>query len=580
MTAKRPKNRVLQALRGERTLTRPVLENILVGTLTGALVGVLLKGYLGKLENLNIEWTLFLLIGLLIGLFSGFARAKKEKLEIYGEKLTEKIRESEKKLVKTEERYKSLFERANDVIFALDTESRFIEMNSKFEEILGYKREEWKGRSFYDLISSNCRDEAFKFYWETLKGGTPRFELEAIRADGQVVSLALANSPVRDSEGEIIGVMGIARDISESKKIEELQNKFISHVSHELRTPLAAMKEFVSLLIDGIPGRLNNKQKEYLNRIHSNIDRLTPIIENLLLVSQVDEEKITLERKLINVKELILQVRDDFKGAAEKNSLQFEISVADQLPNIYADPDKVIQVLTNLVGNALKFTPEGGWIRIGAGDSIDEVKIWVQDNGIGIAPQDQEMIFDRFQQIRSDHPFGRHGSGLGLAISREIIRLHRGRIWVESRRGQGSKFIFCLPKTMAPNILLVDDDPDLLEMFKDFLEPHHYRVSTAYNGEEAVTKAIREIPDLIILDIIMPRMNGYEVIGRLKENKETCNIPIIILTGYGLDQERLDRLGTRALPAMYKPVTMNEFLKTVSLTLEKSLKTSVVRRRS
>lgn len=544
-----------------------VLENILVGTIMGILVGVMLRGYLRNLENLNLDWVIFVLIGLIIGIFSGFERQRKATLEKSEKELEEEVRESSKELYQSEERFKDLFERANDIIFTLDTESRFVEINSEFEDILGYRREEWKGRSFYDLIVGNCRDEAIKYYWETLKGGTPRFELDAIHIQGHTVSLALANSPVRDPEGEIIGVMGIARDISESKKLEELQNRFISHVSHELRTPLTAMREFASLLIDGIPGKLTGEQKHYLERVAANIDRLARIIDNLLIISKTEEGKITLEKKLIDIKELILRVAEDFWVPAEKKTLRLETSLPPVLPEVYADPDKITQVLTNLVGNALKFTPQGGEVEIGTREKGDELEVWVRDNGIGIDPGDQEKIFDRFQQIRSEHQTGNKGVGLGLAISREMVRLHRGRMWVESAPGKGSIFYFRLPRARAPKILLVDDDPDLVEMYKDFLEPQHYRVYAAYNGEEALMQAVKELPDLIILDIVMPKMNGYEVIGRLKENRDTCEIPVIVLTGYGLDQERLNYLGSRALPALYKPVNMKEFLQAVNEVL-------------
>lgn len=560
--------------RQERGLTRPVLENILVGTLMGTLVAIFLRTYLDRLQALNLDWTLlFIIFGLLLGLFSGFEREKKEQLENIGKKLSKEIKNSEDQLIQTEIRFENLIECANDVIFTLDTENRFVEINTKFEEVFGYERRNWEGRSFYDLIVSNQKDDAIKFYWETLKGGRPRFELDAIREDGQVISLAMASAPINDSEGEVVGAMIIARDISESKKIEELQNKFISHVSHELRTPLTAMREFVSLLLDGIPGIINGEQKDYLGRIEFNIDRLTRIIENLLFLSKADEERITPDKRFIDIKDLILQVKEDFKVAAGRKSLQLGVSIPENLPHVYADPDKIIQVITNLVGNSLKFTPPGGMIKIGAQGKKDELEIWVQDTGVGIAPEDQEKIFDRFQQIRQGHKFGRKGTGLGLAISREIVRLHRGEIRVESKLGAGSRFIFTMPWALAPKILLVDDDPDLVEMYKDFLEPQQCRIITAVNGEEAVQKAGEEIPDLMILDIVMPKMNGYEVIGRLKENKLTCHIPIIILTGYGLDRQRLDDLSSRAVPALHKPVSMKEFLNAVSKVLGTKSKT-------
>ena len=541
----------------------------MVGSFMGALVGLGLKGYLKYLSNLNLDWVIFLLVGLMIGLFSGFARQSQRKFKVYGRELTDTLRKSEKKLITTEERYKNLLDQANDMIFLLDEKSRFVEMNGKFEDILGYNREDWIGRLLYDLISSNDRDEAIKYCWETLKGGTPRFDLRVVHSRGKIVYLALANSPVMDSSGNIIGIMGIARDISESKKIEELQNKFVSHVSHELRTPLTAMKEFMALLIDEIPGKLNEEQSEYCQRVSSNIDRLTRIIENLLLISSVDEGKIFLEKQLVDIKDLINQVCETLKITAEKKKIRIKTVSEANPPRIYADSDRIVQVLTNLIYNSIKFTQEGGEITVGIRDRGDKIIFWVKDNGIGISPEDQERIFDRFQQIRGRQSFGRQGSGLGLAISRDIVSLHRGEIWVESRVGEGSTFTISLPKALAPKVLLVDDDPDLVDMYKEVLAPLQYRISTASNGEEAVVKAFEEIPDLIILDIIMPKMNGYEVLGRLKQNKRTCNIPVIILTGYGLDQDKLDYFLKGSMPALRKPVMMNEFIAAVTNVLEK-----------
>ena len=556
-------------LRRRHQLGHLVLENMVVGSFMGALVGVILKGYLKYQANLNLDWVIFLLIGLMIGIFSGFARQRQVKFKVYGRELSDTLRESESQLITTEERYKNLLDQANDMIFLLDEKIRFVEMNGKFEEILGYNREDWIGRLMYDLISSNDRDAAIKYCWETLKGGTPRFDLRAVHAKGRIIYLALANSPVMDSDGNITGIMGIARDISESKKIEELQNKFVSHVSHELRTPLTAMREFMALLIDGIPGELNEEQAEYCNRVRVNIDRLTRIIENLLLISSVDEGKIFLEKQLVDIKDLINQVGDTLKITAGKKKIKIKTISENNPPRIYADPDRIVQVLTNLVYNSIKFTPEGGEITIGIRDSEDKIILSVKDNGIGIKPEDQERIFDRFQQIRGRQSFGTHGTGLGLAISRDIVRLHRGEIWVESEEGVGSTFTVSLPKALAPRVLLVDDDPDLVEMYREVLAPLQYRISTASNGEEAVVKAFEEIPDLIILDIIMPKMNGYEVLGRLKQNKRTCNIPVIILTGYGLDQDRLDYFLKGSMPALRKPVMMNEFIAAVTGVLEK-----------
>jgi len=546
--------------KAEFVVTKGVLENSLVGTCMGLLVGLAIRGFFPRLNEINLDWVIFILIGLLIGIASGFERDRKQVLMRRKAQLEAEIRQSRVSLLTTEERYKNLFNYANDIILILESDGRFAELNPKFEEIFGYSANEWLGRSFYDLLTSNCRDEAIKNFWETLKGGNPRFILDAVQVRGGVVNLSCASSPVRDAEGEVIGAMIIARDISESKNLEELQNRFVSHASHELRTPLTAMREFVSLLVDGVVGEITEEQKQYLGRVESNIDRLSRIIDNLLLMAQADEEKITLDKRLLDLSELLRQVRGDYQAAAAKKNQELILNLEGELPRFHFDPDRMMQVLINLLGNAMKYTPDGGKIELGARCEKGIVTAWVKDNGVGIDPEQHERIFDRFQQIRDGHKFGRKGAGLGLAISREIIRLHRGRMWVESQSGVGSCFYFSIPVSQAPKILLVDDDPDLVEMYKDFLAPYHYRVEVAYNGEEALEKARSQTPDLMVLDVVMPRMNGYEVIGRLQESAQTCNIPLVILTAYGLDQKRLNGLGHRLIPALHKPVSMNEFI--------------------
>ncbi len=549
---------------------RTVLENTLVGTLMGTLVGVVLRSYFTALATARLDWVIFTMVGLGIGLLSGFERTKIENLARKKEQLTEKLRGGEKKLITTAERYKNLFEGANDIIFTLDADHRFAEINTKFEEILDRDIEQWRGRSFFDLFAGLSREEAGKCYVATLGGEQCRFELDAIHGDGHVVPLSITFSPLRDSEGEITGVVGIARDASESKRIQELQSKFISHVSHEFLTPLATIKEFVSLLLDQVPGPINDRQKENLNRVSSNLRRLNRIVDNVLLALQSEEKRIVLHKEMTDVRQLILQARDDFQATADKKKVKLELALPAEPVRVYIDPDRILQVLTNLIGNSLKFTPEGREVVVGMDSGDDVLEVWVRDTGIGISKADQESIFESFQQVPYEHKFGRKGAGLGLSISREIVELHRGKFRVESELGRGSKFIFTLPLVQAPKILLVDDDPDLVDTFRDFLDPNRFQVCCAYDGKEALSKAIKELPDLIVLDIVMPKMNGYEVIGRLKENRLTCHIPIVILTGYSLDEELLTSLDSRVWPTLFKPVGLQDFLRTVNETLEKA----------
>ena len=230
------------------------------------------------------------------------------------------------------------------------------------------------------------------------------------------------------------------------KEFDQLKSDFVSTISHELRTPLTTMKEFTSIISDEIPGKLTKDQREYINIIKGNIDRLARLINNLLDMSKIEAGKIELIRTIVDVADLANSVVSTLRPEAEKKHIEFKTLFHTPLPGIYADADKIVQVFTNLIGNAIKFTPENGQITVEIIDRDKEVEYSVADTGVGIASENLDKLFGKFQQFDRTGGAGAKGTGLGLAITKKLLELHQGKIWVTSEPGKGSKFIFTLPK--------------------------------------------------------------------------------------------------------------------------------------
>ncbi len=260
-------------------------------------------------------------------------------------------------------------------------------------------------------------------------------------------------SVVKSPEKEILGTLVILRDITKEKEVDRMKTEFISTVSHELRTPLSITKEGINLVLDRIPGELNEKQEKILATARGNIDRLSRIINNLLDVSKMEAGKLDLKREEVNFIDLIKHVASSFETSFKEKGLELKLKCPSNDIQIYIDADRIIQVLTNLIGNALKFTEEG-FVEISILDKDKDIQCEVADTGVGIVKEDIPKLFSKFQQFGRVIGSGEKGTGLGLAISKEIIEMHQGKIWAESeaaqslenRGGKVTKFIFLLPK--------------------------------------------------------------------------------------------------------------------------------------
>jgi len=260
-----------------------------------------------------------------------------------------------------------------------------------------------------------------------------------------ILQLDLARVFFEEEEEEASIVVSL-KDITKRKKIEQMKDEFISSVSHELKTPLAIIKEVISLVIDEIPGKIVEAQRDILTTAQENIDRLSNIINSLLDISRIESGKLKLYTKPVNMSELIKNTVSDFKYLAEQKGILLDYKVPQAKVDIFCDADKIRQVLVNLIYNALKFTSQDGRIKVICNENGNEVIVSVQDTGIGISEENIPRLFDRFIQFDRKSGPGEKGTGLGLVISKGIVELHKGRVWVESKLNKGSEFYFSLPK--------------------------------------------------------------------------------------------------------------------------------------
>ncbi len=231
--------------------------------------------------------------------------------------------------------------------------------------------------------------------------------------------------------------------MNEIKEVDRIKDEFVSTASHELRTPLAVIRENASLLHDGVVGEVNDRQKKLLDTSLANVDRLAQILDNLLDIAKIESRSIELKHRRTDIGALALKSIELLKDLASKKNIVIESHLAPA--TTWVDPDQVLRVFINLIDNAVKYTEANGRIKVTVEPNDGEIRAVVEDTGLGIAPEDQGMIFERFVRLRGGAAVAR-GSGLGLSICKAIIEMHKGRIWVESEPGRGSRFIFVIPR--------------------------------------------------------------------------------------------------------------------------------------
>jgi two-component system phosphate regulon sensor histidine kinase PhoR len=338
----------------------------------------------------------------------------------------------------------SLIKSSEDAIVSLNLEGKALSWNEGAQKIFGYDPEEIVGKSVPFLEESETSD----YISRILRGEEVKaVELLKNKKDGGNVPLLLTCSPIKDAEGNIIGVSAIIKDITELKKVDELKSEFLSVVSHELRTPLTPIKGYLSLLLGGQLGEMDPKQKEALKIILNQSNHLHNLIDTVIDISRIEAGKrLELEKEPIFLEEVVKEIVGASTSAFSAKNIRIEARYPESSLVVIGDKKKLLRVLDNLLGNALKFTPSGGMVQIAVKKGDNRMEVTVADTGIGIEAKYLSKIFERFYQIDSSYTRSVGGIGMGLAIAKEVVEAHGGKIWTESEGpGRGTKIVFTLP---------------------------------------------------------------------------------------------------------------------------------------
>jgi predicted ATPase/signal transduction histidine kinase/CheY-like chemotaxis protein/tRNA A-37 threonylcarbamoyl transferase component Bud32 len=386
----------------------------------------------------------------------------------------------------------------------------------------------------------------------------------------------------------------------EAEAANRAKSEFLANMSHELRTPLNAIIGFSQLLKDQWGGRLSEKQLQYVKEISISGLHLLQLINDILDLAKVESGKMDLRVSRVNLGQLLKYSMIMIKQKALRHGLELDVDIRDDLESveIMADEVKLKQIVVNLLSNSAKFTPDGGRIRLQANKEGDHLVVSVSDTGIGIMPEDQARIFEPFEQLDSSLARRQQGTGLGLALTRNLVRLHGGRIWVESEgNGKGSAFSFAIPFQTAESrsslviqdshepetrsgvethnclptarILVIEDNETNMKLTTSLLEEQLCHAVQAWTADEGIRLAHAEIPDLILMDLSLPDMDGLTATRILKQDPRTAHIPVVAVTAYAMRGDDQKALEAGCDAYLSKPIKKEEFWSTIKTFIDR-----------
>jgi PAS domain S-box-containing protein len=553
----------------------------------------------------------------------------------------------EQALRESEEKLRAIVETTSEWIWATDRRGLLTYSNPGVKSILGYDPEELLGKDCLTFLHEEDREQFG--YMLTIfiedKWGWKDLVLRWRHRNGTYRYLERNGTPILDTTGEVIGYRGTDRDITERKRVEaaladertslarrveertaeltaanaELakvashKDDFLASMSHELRTPLNAILGLSESLQEQVYGQLNEKQLRSLHSIEESGRHLLSLLNDILDLSKVEAGKIQLQIDTVCVSSVCQASIRLIKEIAHKKQLKFSLTFDSQVDSVQADERRLKQILVNLLGNAVKFTQEGGTLGLDVVQDASQnaVRFTVWDTGIGISPEDLPRLFQQFVQLDSRLSRQYAGTGLGLVLVRRMVEMHGGKVTVESARGKGSRFTVSLPLsgekgTVAaftparsrvlpphlmlkqderitgceklesdrplPLILLAEDNEINVETMSDYLRAKGYRLSIARSGREAIERAKADKPDLILMDIQMPDVDGLEATRGIRSmlDSRVSRIPIIAVTALAMPGDRERCLNAGANDYFSKPVNFKTLLSAIEVRCTRS----------
>ena len=509
---------------------------------------------------------------------------------------------------------RSLVESNIDALITTDPRGIITDVNKQTEALTGCTRDELIGAPFKNYFTDSSRAES-AINRVLSEGKVTNFELTARARDGTLTVVSYNATTFHDRDRKLQGVFAAARDVTELKRFEQtlqqknaeledasrMKSEFLANMSHELRTPLNAIIGFSEVLKDGMLGEMADQQRGFIGDIFNSGKHLLSLINDILDLSKVEAGKMELDLEPVEVSSSLVNSLSIIREKAAARHIRLTMDSADDLGSIHADARKVKQIVYNLLSNAVKFTLDRGEVTLRAGrvprkdvgkpsgsrthrtfpladsEFAEFLEISVTDTGIGISPEGLEALFKPFSQIDSGLARKFQGTGLGLAMVKLLAELHGGAVAAESTAGEGSCFTVWLPlrgaggadagagrkalapraeaRLGAPTALVVEDDFKSAELIRVHLEAEGFNVVHAASAEAALIIAKHEPLALITLDIMLPKMDGWEFLNRLKEVAALASIPVVIIS---IVADRTKGLGLGAAAVLQKPLSRQD----------------------
>jgi PAS domain S-box-containing protein len=505
-------------------------------------------------------------------------------------------------------RLAAVVESSDDAIITKDLSSIITSWNPAAERMFGYTAEEAVGKSIRMLIPHDLQTEEDIVLAKVRAGEmVSHYETVRQRKDGSYLSISLTVSPIRNEHGEVIGASKIARDITERTRLaienarlyaeaqeaNRMKDEFLAVLSHELRTPLNAIVGYSRLLRGGILS--GEKAARGLETLERNATWLTQIVEDVLDISRIVAGKIRLDVQPVNLPSVVQDAIATVQPAANAKGVLLQTILDPTVGPVSGDPDRLQQVVWNLLTNAVKFTPRGGRVQVRLERVSSHVEIIVSDTGAGIHPDFLPHVFERFRQAEAGTTRKTGGLGLGLSIVRHIVEMHGGSVQADSAgEGQGSTFSIQLPlMILRPDdldarrehprtdrrepltqlgdlqgvrVMAIDDEEDALTLLRVVLETAGAEVETVASPLRALERIEAFRPDVVVLDLGMPEMDGFELIKRIRASTKPAvrNVPAAALTAFARSEDRTKALRSGFEMHLAKPVDPGELVASVS----------------
>jgi PAS domain S-box-containing protein len=456
----------------------------------------------------------------------------------------------------------AIVESSEDAIVSKTLEGTILTWNAGAQRLFGYTVEEAVGRHITLIIPPERHSEEDTILARLRRGERiEHFETVRMAKDGRRIDISLSVSPVRDHTGKIIAAAKVARDITAQKRAEAAlveadrrKDEFLSILAHELRNPLAPISN--SLHILRLSGELSPAMEQIRGIMERQVHQLVRLVDDLLEASRIRHDKVELRKEHVELAALLRSAIETSRPLIDAAGHQLAIALPADVVLLDVDPVRIAQIVSNLLNNAAKYTPDGGQIWLTASVEAAEAAISVRDNGIGIPPALLSKVFDMYAQ--ADHALERAqgGLGIGLTLAKHLVELHGGRIEVASEGvGKGSEFVVRLPLAAAPpratatslvlrralpvrRIVIADDRRDAVFVLSKLLEKMGQEVQVVHSAAAALEIALAEPPDVLISDIAMPGMDGYELARRVRQEPGLAGVVLVAISGYGRPEDR------------------------------------------